>query len=41
MESIKFSEIVTNSNIIEDNKIKTDLTQPRKGEITLNDSWFN
>lgn len=41
MEPIKFSGIITEPHVTEDNKIMANLTQPRTGEITLNDSWFN
>lgn len=41
MEPIKFSEIITEPHVTEDDKIIATWTQPRKGEITLNNVFFN
>lgn len=41
MEPIKFNGIITESHVTEDDKIIATWTQPRKGEITLNNAFLN
>ena len=41
MEPIKFSGIITEPHVTEDDKIIATWTQPKEGEITLNDTFFN
>ena len=41
MEPIKFSGIITEPHVTEDDKIIATWTQPREGEITLNNTSFN
>ena len=41
MEPIKFSGIITEPHVTEDDKIIATWTQPRKGEIILNNTFFN
>lgn len=41
MEPIKFSGIITEPHVTKDDKIIATWTQPRKGEITLNNAFFN
>lgn len=41
MEPIKFSGIIAKPHATKDDKIMTTWTQPKSGEITLNNCWFN
>lgn len=41
MEPIKFNGIITEPHVTEDDKIIATWTQLRKGEITLNNAFFN
>lgn len=41
MEPIKFNGIITEPHVTEDDKIIATWTQPRKGEITLNNAFLN
>lgn len=41
MKPIKFSEIITEPHVTENDKIMATWTQPRKGKITLNNAFFN
>ena len=41
MEPIKFSGIITEPHVTEDDKIIATWTQPKEGEITLNNTFFN
>lgn len=41
MEPIKFNRIITEPHVTEDDKIIATWTQPRKGEITLNNAFLN
>ena len=41
MEPIKFSGIITEPHVTEDDKIIATWTRPKEGEITLNNTFFN
>lgn len=41
MEPIKFSGIITEPYVTEDDKIIATWTRPKEEEITLNDTFFN
>ena len=41
MKPIKFSGIITEPHVTEDDKIIATWIRPNSGEITLNNSWFN
>lgn len=41
MEPIKFSEIITEPHVTEDNKKIITWTQPKEGKITLDNAFFN
>ena len=41
MEPIKFSGIIIEPHVTEDDKIIAAWTRPKEGEITLNNTFFN